>query len=165
MVHSCTFCPPPSSPTMLSIRSARRVAPLLLPALLTFCGGGDGPTDGTPSPTVIQMVGGNDQSATIGSSLTNPFVVEVLDTRGRAVGGQTVTWSVVEGNGTLSAPSSVTNASGEARIFLQLGSTPGPHRVRATLGTLSPVSFSATALPRAAAQVIAASGSGQSAIV
>ena len=135
---------------MLSIRSARRFAPLLLPALLTFCGGGDGPTDGTSAPTVIQMVGGNDQSATIGSSIANPLVVEVLDARGRAVGGQSVAWSVVEGNGTLSAPTSVTNASGEARTFLQFGSTPGLHRVRATLGTLSPVSFSATALPRAA---------------
>lgn len=152
---------------MLSIRpAARRVAPLPLVVLLTFCGGGgDGPTNTTPTPTVIQMVGGNDQSATVGSSLTNPFVVEVLDAGGRAVGGQTVAWSVVEGGGTLSAPTSVTNASGEARAFLQVGATPGPQRVRAALGALSPVTFTATAMPRAAAQVIAASGSGQSAIV
>jgi chitinase len=150
---------------MLSIRPARGLAPLLLPVLLTFCGGGDGPTNSTPTPTVIQMVGGNDQSATIGTSLANPFVVEVLDAGGRAVGGHTVAWSVVEGGGTLSAPTSVTNASGEARIFLQVGSAPGPQRVRASLGTLAPVDFSATARPRAPAQVIAASGSGQSANV
>jgi len=165
MVHRCTLSLRPLPATMLSIRPARGVAPLLLPVLLTFCGGGDGPTNSTPTPTVIQMLGGNDQSATIGSSLTNPFVVEVLDAGGRAVGGQTVAWSVVEGGGTLSAPTSVTNASGEARTFLQVGSAPGPQRVRASLGTLAPVNFSATALPRAAAQVIAASGSGQSATV
>lgn len=149
---------------MLSLRAARRVAPLLLPLLLTFCGGGDGPTSSTPTPAVIQMLGGNDQSATIGSSLTNPFVVEVLDARGRPVGGQTVAWAVVEGNGTLSTPSAVTNASGEARTFLQVGSTPGSQRVRASLGALTPVNFTATALPRPATQVIALSGSGQSAI-
>lgn len=146
-------------------RPARRLVPFLLPALLTFCGGGDGPTNHAPVPTVIQMVGGNDQSATVGTSLTSPFVIELLDAGGRAVGGATVAWTVVEGNGTLAAPTSVTNASGEARAFLQVGLTPGPQRVRASWGTLPPVNFSATALPRAASQVVAASGSGQSAIV
>ena len=111
------------------------------------------------------MVGGNDQSATVGSTLANPFLVEVLDAGGHAVGGQTVSWSVVEGTGTVSPSTSVTNASGEARTFLKVGSAPGPQRVSATLGSLPPVSFSATAMPRAAAQVIVVSGSGQSAVV
>jgi hypothetical protein len=150
---------------MPAIRAARRVAPLLLAVLLTFCGGGDSPTDSTAVAKVIQMAGGNDQSAIVGSSLANPLVVEVLGAGGRPVGGQMVAWSVVEGSGTLSAPTSVTNASGEARTFLQVGSTPGPQRVQASLGTLSPVSFSATALSRPAARVIAASGGGQEAIV
>lgn len=148
---------------MLFFRPARRVAPLLLPILLSVCGGDDGPTKDS-TPAVIQMVSGNDQWATVGSSLPNPFVVEVLDSDGRPVGGRTVSWSVIEGSGTLSAPTSVTNAQGEARSFLRVGSAAGVQRVRASLSSLTPVTFIATAMPRAAAQVIAVSGSGQSAI-
>lgn len=149
---------------MLSIRFDRAAASLIA-VLLISCGGGDGPTNTTPTPAVIQMAAGNDQSAPVGTSLANPLIVEVLDASGRAVGGQTVAWSVVEGGGTLSAPTSVTNSSGEARNFLQVGSAPGAQRVRASLGSLTPVNFGATALPRPAAQVMAVSGSGQSAIV
>ncbi|MES2521778.1 MAG: Ig-like domain-containing protein [Gemmatimonadota bacterium] len=154
---------------MLSILPARLVRALLLTMLPTMllasCGGSDAPTTGTPAPATSQMIAGNDQSATVGSSLANPFVVEVLDANGRAVGGQTVAWTIIEGTGTLSAPTSVTNASGEARAFLQLGSTPGMHRVRASIGALPPVNFNAMALARAAAQVSVASGNGQSAIM
>ena len=160
---SRTIPPPAFSRLMLSFRPARRVAPLLLPILLSVCGGDDGPTKDS-SPAVIQMVSGDDQWATVGSSLPNPFVVEVLDSDGRPVGGRTVSWSVVEGSGTLSAPTSVTNAQGEARSFLRVGSVAGAQRVRASLSSLTPVTFLATAMPRAAAQVIAVSGSGQSAI-
>jgi hypothetical protein len=111
------------------------------------------------------MVNGNNQSASVGTSLANPFVVEVLDNGGRPVGGQTVTWTIVQGTGTMSPATSVTNASGEARSFLQVGSTPGMHRVRSSLGSLQPVEFTAMAMALGASQLTIVSGNNQEAIV
>lgn len=109
------------------------------------------------------MVNGNNQSATVGASLANPFVIEVLDSRGRPIGGQTVTWNVMQGGGSMSPATSVSNASGEARSFLQLGPTPGVNRVTASLGTLSPVEFTAMAMARAASQLGMVAGNNQEA--
>jgi hypothetical protein len=141
-------------------------AALLVVVSLTLSCGGDDPTGSdNPQPTVIQMVNGNNQSATVGTSLANPFVVEVLDNSGRPVGGKTVTWTIVQGSGTMSPASSVTNASGEARSFLQVGPIPGMHRVRSTLGTLPPVEFVAMAIAVGASQLAMVSGNNQEAIV
>ncbi|MDQ4080276.1 MAG: Ig-like domain-containing protein, partial [Gemmatimonadota bacterium] len=118
-----------------------------------------------PSPAVIQMVNGNNQSAPVGSNLPNPFVVEVLDSSGRPVGGQSVSWTVVAGGGTMSPASSVTNASGEARSFLKLGNAPGQQRVRSSLGTLNPVEFTAMAMALSASQLAIVSGNSQEAMV
>ncbi|HEX2778816.1 MAG TPA: Ig-like domain-containing protein [Gemmatimonadaceae bacterium] len=113
------------------------------------------------TPTVIQMVSGNNQEAIIGSELANPLMVEVLDAKGRPVGGQQVSWATTMGGGEVSPTSSVTNASGTARAFLRVGSSAGENRVSASLGTLAPVVFKATARARTVAQVVIVSGNGQ----
>ena len=130
----------------------------------TSCGGGEG-ASGSPRPAVIQMLSGNDQEGVVGSQLPNPLMVEVLDARGRAVGGQAVAWSVVSGGGTLTPAVSTTNANGEARTFLRVGAAAGGQRVHATLGSLEPVVFEAKVRARPATQVVVAGGNGQSGIV
>jgi len=146
------------------LRRLRGAASFLLATLLS-CGGDDPTRTETPRPTVIQMVNGNNQSATVGATLANPFVVEVLDNSGRPVGGQTVTWTVVQGLGNVSPATSVTNADGEARSFLQVGTSPGMQRVRGTLGVLQPVEFTAMAVAPAASQLAIVSGNNQDALV
>jgi hypothetical protein len=140
-------------------------ASIVLATGLLSCGGDDPTSTETPRPAVIQMVTGNNQSTTVGASLANPFVVEVLDNSGRPVGGQTVTWTVVQGLGNMSPATSVTNAAGEARSVLQVGTTPGMQRVRSTLGVLPPVEFTAMAMAPAASQLAIVSGNNQDALV
>ena len=140
---------------------------LLAVAFLSCSGGGDGGAGPESEPTVVQMVSGNDQAAAPGTSLGSPFVVELLDAKGRAVGGRTVTWAVAQGGGTVSPASSVTNAAGEARTFLKVGGAPGAQRVRAAHGELQAVTFSAMATGGVAGQPALAvlAGDGQTGVV
>src|SRR5919108_308589 len=117
----------------------------------------------TPTPATIQIFAGNNQEGVVAADLPNPLVVEVLDAQGRAVGGQTVTWTVVMGGGSVTPGSSTTNANGEARTFLRVGPTPGAQRVHATVGSLTPAVFDAVARARPASQVVVAEGNNQSA--
>ena len=96
-------------------------------------------------PQSLTMVSGEGQAGQAGATLAEPFVVSVLDQNGSAYAGAVVTFSVTAGGGTLSATTATTNASGQARSTLTLGSDPGPNTVSATVAGLEPVAFTATA--------------------
>lgn len=89
--------------------------------------GGNPPVDTTPisHPTspVIVKTSGDAQQATLGTTLGAPLVVTVSDGHGVAVSGATVTWTVAAGNGSLSAASSTTDASGHASVHWTLDGT------------------------------------------
>ncbi|MBA2626792.1 MAG: Ig-like domain-containing protein [Gemmatimonadales bacterium] len=90
---------------------------------------------------------GTAQTAQAATALPLPLRVLVTDAASAPVSGVTVQWVVASGNGTLSAPSSVTDAAGIASVILTLGPTAGTQQVRAVVSGLagSPVTFSATA--------------------
>ncbi len=73
----------------------------------------------------LRIVSGEGQSGNADNPAAQPIVVEVLDSTSTPVVGRTINWSQVplEGNGvSLSAASSVTNASGQASVtFSYLG--------------------------------------------
>ena len=96
-------------------------------------------------PQSLTKVSGEGQAGPAGTTLAEPFVVSVLDQNGAAFAGAVVTFSVTAGGGTLSATTATTNASGQARSTLTLGSDPGPNTVSATVAGLEPVAFTATA--------------------
>ena len=96
-------------------------------------------------PQSLTKVSGEGQAGQAGATLAEPFVVSVLDQNGSAYAGAVVTFSVTAGGGTLSATTATTNASGQARSTLTLGSDPGPNTVSATVAGLEPVAFTATA--------------------
>ena len=77
----------------------------------------------------------------IGQTTPVPLRAVVLDAYGNLVSGATVTWTVVEGQATLAAASSISNAEGEATIALTPGQTAGDIEVRASIAGLSPASF------------------------
>lgn len=136
--------------------------------LLVACGGGgDGgtePTVGTPASIAKQ--GGDDQSAPAGTPVASPPSVVVRDAGGRAVGGVTVTFAVASGSGTVTGATATTTASGTAAVGSWiLGTTAGPNTLTATVSGLAPVTFTATGIPGAAANVTKHTGDGQSATV
>jgi hypothetical protein len=98
-------------------------------------------------PGRLVRLGGDGQSAQPGQALPDPLKVNVIDRYGNGVPGVVVTWTVTEGGGTLTGPTSETNDSGVAGMTLVTGAA-GPQAVRAEVEGLagSPVGFSATAV-------------------
>jgi len=102
----------------------------------------------------IEVDAGNHQSGVAGTTLSVPLTVWVgspyVDALyAESVQGVEVVWEVVGGGGSVSAGSSITNASGRARVTWTLGATLGTDNqtVRASVAGLagSPVTFTASA--------------------
>jgi hypothetical protein len=99
----------------------------------------------TQTPTKLELVSGNGQSAGIGQKLGNPLVVKVLDATNAPIQGVTVTWRVTGGGGSVSPASGPTNSQGTASAEWTVGTSPGPQALTASVSSLTPVSFTATA--------------------
>ena len=148
---------------LLRTTAHRVVCALLL--TLPACGGdSSGPSVGPPE-TLSPVTGGN-QTGTAGRSLTDPLVVKVSDSKGQAISGVGVNFTVVAGTGTLGAGSVQTSADGTASTTWTLGREAGAEqRVNATVqkqgGSTLTVSFSATARAGAATALARVSGDAQ----
>ena len=99
-----------------------------------------------PRFAILKGVSGSGQVAPAGTLLPEPFVVRVEDQGGLPVVGYEVTWEVTAGNGAVTEEASATGPDGLASTTLQLGATPGINRVRATIGSPSPVVFTASGI-------------------
>ncbi|MGM0587392.1 MAG: invasin domain 3-containing protein [Bacteroidota bacterium] len=101
----------------------------------------------------IVKVSGDSQSKTDGSALDNPFVIRIDDAFGNPVSGEALTFAISSEpsgstNGTsLSTTNTTTDANGEASSTLTLGDEAGSYEVTVSSGTLSDVTFTATATP------------------
>ena len=96
--------------------------------------------------TTIVSISGDNRTATVSTTLSTPFVVEVRDQDGDGLSGVTVAFAVAAGGGTLSASSVTTDASGRAESTLTLGSAVGTNTVTATAsGITGSITFTATA--------------------
>ena len=82
-----------------------------------------------PTPTVLLIVSGNNQSGSTGEMLAEAFIVEVRDQYDAPSEGVTVSFAVVAGDGMLSATTATTNANGQAENSLTLGPHPGTNTV------------------------------------
>jgi subtilisin family serine protease len=103
-----------------------------------------------PGPaSQLSVTEGNGQTALAATALPQPLSSKVADAYGNGVPSATVAWTVTSGSGTLSAPSTPTNASGVASVTYTLGRFAGTESVQASATGLSgsPVTFSATATP------------------
>ena len=143
----------------------------VLPLLLVACGG-DGltlPPEGEAAH--IEVMDGNDQSGTVGSTLGRPLLVLVTDTRDRPVSGATVVFSFPSAaQGEASPATTTTDSEGHASSTLRLGSTPGEITGKVEVPVdegITPVeaSFTATALSEDADRIASLSGDEQSAPV
>jgi hypothetical protein len=98
-------------------------------------------------PSQLSLVSGDGQAGTVGTALPQPLAVLVRDTGGNPVSGVLITWSIVDGGGSLAPTTSLTDASGVATTAWTLGTVTTPtdstQLARAT-GVGSPVNFIAT---------------------
>ena len=101
---------------------------------------------GIGSPRNLTKVSGLDQQGPAGGALAHPFVVRVQDQYGNPLAGVTVTFAVTAGGGSLPAETATTDADGLGSTTLTLGREPARNTVRARVGDLEPVIFSATGL-------------------
>ncbi len=113
------------------------------------------------APHSLTKVSGNSQEGPTSTQLDEPLVVSVLDQGGSPLAGVDVTFSVAAGGGTLSATAVTTDANGQARTTLTLGSDPGTNTVEATVAGLEPETFIATAIERMPHSLDKVSGEGQ----
>ena len=98
-------------------------------------------------PSKIALASGNNQSGTVGQALAAPLAVRVSDANDNPVQDVSVGW-VAGGGGTVSSPTSATNAEGIAQISRTLGTTPGSYATTATVAGLTgqSVAFASTAV-------------------
>ena len=90
------------------------------------------------SPT-LRSISGDNQIATVGTTLANPFVVEVHDGTGNPLAGVGVSFVVRTGGGMLSHPTSITDANGQAASTLHLGTAPGTNTVEVSAEGISEI--------------------------
>ncbi|MEP7364065.1 MAG: hypothetical protein ABI972_12485 [Acidobacteriota bacterium] len=85
---------------------------------------------------------GDNQSAFTNANFPSALVVEVLDATSTPVLGATVDFAIVSGTATLTSAASVqTSASGRAQVTVRAGANAGPITIRATVPSLTPVTF------------------------
>ena len=95
---------------------------------------------------VFEKDGGDGQSGVVGSILTQPLRVRVVDGLGTPIAGREVTWQAVTGGGSISPGSGVTDSEGISEATWTLGTQPGGNGASAGAEGHAPVVFGATAL-------------------
>ncbi|MCE7951081.1 MAG: autotransporter domain-containing protein [Xanthomonadales bacterium PRO7] len=105
----------------------------------------------------VNAISGSSQTGQVGTTL-QPFVVQigpagstgsgVQSSSPAALGGIAVTWSVLQGGGSLASSQTVTDASGRTSNTLTLGTNPGTNLVQATVAGAGSITFSAIAIPK-----------------
>lgn len=127
----------------------RKAPPIvvLLAALLSACGDSNpsAPVAGPPANLLIQT-GGATQTGTFGQPTPVAPSVLVTDASNRPVPGASVTFAIVSGGGSLSSSTVASGPTGVASVTWTLGNTFGPNVLRASTGSLTAVTFNATAI-------------------
>ncbi len=96
--------------------------------------------------TAPVKISGDTQSGNTGTTLAQPFVVEVRDGSRVVFEGVPVTFAVTAGGGSLSATNTTTDTNGRAESTLTLGNTAGANTVRVSVaGITQTTTFTATA--------------------
>ena len=100
----------------------------------------------TVKPHVLSIVSGDGQEGLPGAVLPGSLVVEVRDENGDPLQRVPVTFAIVAGGGTLSAPTDTTDENGRAEITLTLGNQPRRNIVVGRVAEVTPVIFSFNAV-------------------
>ncbi len=105
--------------------------------------------EGVRSPQKIVIISGDLQEGIPGTTLSDPFVVEIQDKNGAPLKGVLVIFAVTVGDGTLSITSTQTAANGRSESWFTLGASPGIHTAEVSVaGIEEPAVFNAVAKRR-----------------
>lgn len=98
----------------------------------------------TPRPSRMESESGNAQTVAPLSRTNVPLAVQVFDQYRNVMPGQTITWRVESGGGTVSNPTTVTDANGIAQTHYTAGNATGIVDISATLDALGTLNFTLT---------------------
>jgi FG-GAP-like repeat len=116
----------------------------------------------TPSPPVVSVVSGDNQSVRVDDPYPAALTVQVLDNFDEAAAGKTVTFTAPSTGASVTFPSgktAVTNASGVAGVAVVANGTAGAITVNATTtGGANTVPFTLTNLPNLPPENVSAGG-------
>ena len=113
----------------------------------------------------IAVSSGSGQTALVGVTLPAPFKALVTDSKGNAVSGAVITWTISSGNGSLASRSTTTNSSGLASDTLTLGTLTGNNKVVASTATGGNAVFGSEGTPGTAVSIGLSSGNAQTGTV
>lgn len=138
---------------------ARTLAPL---AVVLFAAACDNSTEPS-TPSAVTSVTANPIAGQARGVV--PITVRVAASNGRALAGQTVTFAVATGGGTVAPTTATTNESGDATAQWTLGNTVGVQTLTAQVGTLTALTISANVAAGAPASVAVSAGNAQTGAV
>src|SRR5438046_3172776 len=119
-------------------------APACVLALLA-CGADSTTSPGSSAagpPVAITTISGSTQSADAGTAFSQSLMVRVTDAVGKSVPSVVVTFTVSAGVASLSAPSALTDAQGQASASVMAGQTAGTVTITAqAAGVATPATF------------------------
>ena len=118
-----------NTPGTFQVRATSGSGNILFNVIVNASLGSLAPVSGQDNPAVL-----------VGTAFPQPLVVQVNDTTARPVQGVTVTWAAT--NGSVSSPTSTTDANGRASITATAGNTAGAVTITAAVAGLPNVSFS-----------------------
>ena len=96
---------------------------------------------------VVQKISGDNQEAFAGKVPSSPFVVKVIDEKGKPMQGASVTFTVNAGDRKFTDTTTTTDANGRAQTTLTLSWTPGINTVHVSVeGIHSEAIFTATVI-------------------
>ena len=135
----------------------------LLVALSAGCGGTDPPPPPRKADRISLSLGGG-QTAQAGSPLVQPLQFITADAQG-PIGGATVSFSLLDQTGFLSAASAVSSATGLAEVRWTVGGQLGSQTLTATLVGAPPINATATVTAGPASLMAPVSEANQFAVV
>lgn len=138
---------------------ARLLAPLAFALVAAACDNSSEPS----TPSALSSVSTNPIAAQARGAV--PVTVRVTASNGRALAGQTVTFTVSTGGGTVAPATATTNDAGDATTQWTLGGTVGVQTLSAQVGTLAPLTITANVTAGAPATVAVSAGNNQTGAV
>ncbi|MEP6493900.1 MAG: Ig-like domain-containing protein [bacterium] len=153
------------------MKPARSLAALVTVLCGLSCGGADtlapvpAPASADVTPSSLTATSPTTALGVVGSALATSLAVKVVNKAGNPLGGAAVVFHVDAGGGAVSSATAITDAKGAATTIWTLGPTVGEQRVSATIGTVTPVVFTAVASSAASAAITKGAGDGQTSTV
>lgn len=121
----------------------------------------DGSTTTPKTASSVAVLSGSAQTATVGTALAAPVVLQVKDQTGNALPNVTVTLAVGTASGSVSATQMTTDANGQVSITWTLGTVAGTDTLIAQVASLAALDVTASATPDAPASITVVGGDGQ----